>query len=519
MSAKQAIEDSGNFAYKYIKDRLTNILTQELIAYMSNTLTSSEFVLKDRSSTISSIKRDIFHASTSESRPENISLAELLEQYIESAQNQRIELESGLEDIKKRKEELVQKKIAYDSDDKKVEKITVEIYDLERQVERAQRIIPTLEEKKEVQYLIAPVKTGEYTALRIVLPVDAKEQIPDDSLIDYIYTAINAETTTSFQEEAFGDISLEYAIQLATTTLNGNSFHAIDIIYDFDDSSVDDILSHLSDFVSGLMNNPVEYFRAKGIEKEEDEIAQANITLKPLIFPFRYPLFIKGYMDGIKKEIRKTSDDFKKFIIDNFGSTLPAKVVDKIIGAPIESKLFADLAPYAKSLDDLCEKHRIPFLEKFYKDVLKTEFKPSHYMEDEKEQEDSSGTPQWIEKEKALKAFFPTLRDDLAEKTYNNAVSVGALVTRKEGEKELVQLDSILNLHECIIKAGYRIQGIYDEPVIKSADLARQFNLDVKKLNRLMRDGIVPCKEIRNTLYILRRTDTEQIIDIYHAND
>ncbi|MFC1752445.1 hypothetical protein ACFL96_03525 [Thermoproteota archaeon] len=502
--------DTASFGYEFIQHSLTEALTEELFSYVTSKLTSSSLVLEERSRLISSMKRESAKTKTPDWIDENdLSLTERLDIHLNDLQD-RIDLITSQVEPEKA------------PDDRK----DSEIYTLSKQINYLEQKKTALKEQKEVFYLIAPINTTHHKGIRVVMPIDAKSEIPAESLLDYIYTAFNAELAIPFQQSAFGEVYLDDIVQVSTSTLKEKKFHAVDIIYDFEIEELDNILATVAQFTTQLFTSPKAHFEERGMELDDTEMEEANVVLKPLIFPFNYPAYVKEYLDTyVADDLSQFADEFKKFLLTEFKGYFDEHTKERLNNEPLSAKIF-ELDPYLDSLESLTEKHKEKLLQMFYKDVLQTEFhQPEYTGNGNGHTTHPTESVKWIKKADAVKAFFVAAKQANAETTYDNAVEVGLLNTKQEDGEEYVMLDDLLILHEHVITQGRSVMGVYDEPVITTPQFAKQHGLDNKILNQMIIDDTIPHKDIKRRkdgtpmLYILRKSDTEEVIRIYYEHN
>ena len=518
MSEKQSMDQDQEFILKYVKDSLNNFLVYELISYVNSVLKSSEIALKERSDLATSIER-LYEKVRDEEETEIKDLKSLLNDSLMLYDQKQNDLELDLEEQKKLKESLGEKN-PYDID-KMINNLEIDLHEVSKDKETARRRLEQLNQDVTIKYLIAPVKTDEYTALRLVLPISSSRQLPVNTLVDYIHAIVNTEVSTTFQEEAFGNASIEFVRHCSAMSVNRNQFHAIDVICDEMDLGVYyEMSNHLSEFMQTLLHNTKDYFKEKDVEIERNQINEANLRIKPLIFPVNTSEYVNLYTKKIINQIESLWGEYKKFILDNFGDCLKKKSLENFEETPLNQNIFTKLSPYKKMLDNIIEQEKTPFLEGFYQSILKEKYKKPTLHENHQVEILEPEYPKWMEKTEAINTFFVGLMKKYAVETFEHALGAKALRTKYESGKMMVNVGDLMNLNQKVIMQGNYVRGVYDEPVQAAFDFAAQHNLDKAKLNRLIREGRIPLKaHIPKSLYVLRLEDTEKILEIYQGSN
>ncbi|MBW2963828.1 hypothetical protein KY363_00055 [Candidatus Woesearchaeota archaeon] len=352
-------------------------------------------------------------------------------------------------------------------------------------------------------YVIAPVKTTDYTGVRIVMPVRSDCAINSLSLSDFVYTVLCTESTLHFQQEVFGDANLEFSRYLSARTGRGSSFHAIDIL-------VDDSSQNLASYMSTLASMTAEALSTERCGKES-ETSAAGLTPKPIVFPLNLDETVREYM------VKSMFNDFEKLLRDFFAAVL------KITGSESNEAISVDriaetvitLEPYRAEVANICQRHRRSLLNYICNGPLGLEVICN--------EESVRDATQWIPVQRAKESFFIASPPN-ADKTFQAILDHHVVTTKVIDGVEHVSLEDMLGVHKYVACRGRSVIGVYDEPVVVSRTLADSMGWDPKKLNELIKSGVIPSKEIISKddgtpqLYIIRESDIETVKRIFIEN-
>ncbi|MBW3015611.1 hypothetical protein KY330_04255 [Candidatus Woesearchaeota archaeon] len=506
---------------------LQNFAKGYLGSQIERMITSSETILQQRSELIAEIRRDdAFKPIRGKTMP-NTSLSDFLNLFLEYGGYRKQEIEGERaqtirfyaqqqKDEKRAKEQELRRELSkngqikdleeeWSKQEKRIEsnyKSLVnelirpkdeEIATIDSRIRRIEREhLPNLKEEKELYILVAPVSREDYKAIRVVMPINASENIPEGSLIDYVYTTLNTELCINYRLKLFEDCSLEGVVH-NKTSISGTEYYAIDIKFDIEDNEFMHYLNHVSEFISKVLNNRIKYLHDQNVEIKEEEIAQANIRFKPVVFPVNYEEFVDGYYHKhINGELEKTCDQFKDFIIDIVYSKLSDKlkvsvgeeILEILTNPTTTSMMFIDNVVYQNYLFSLVEKYKQPLTESMHQELLGTKYIHSDNLETK-----LAESPRWVSKEQAIERFFFGFQKP--KKQYDAAKQANAFSVKIEGGKEYVNYAECLELHNKVVQYGNNI-GWFGAPAILASEFNRKMGWDKSdpkntRLNKILR--------------------------------